>query len=321
MPPSKVRPPAGHRRAESDGFNVNNSLPGGARVPGSSNRSAIYGSSTVGRHRSTNAELAELDKMIFEICEQDHPLSVRGVFYRAVALGGVPKTKPGYRKIGREVLKLRRAGHLPYAWITDGTRWQIKRPSWNDPEEALWDWASSYRKSLWVDQDVYIEVWSEKDAINGIISPITSKWDVPLMVARGYSSETFVWNIAQDIRVVDRPTIIYQLGDHDWDGVKAWNDIQRKLREFAPDAEIEFERLAVTPEHLAQYSHFTREPVGKHADVGPSMDVDAIPSPILRQIVNDAIEQWTDRHELEVIKMIEEQEREGLRALAEGWQS
>jgi hypothetical protein len=77
------------------------------------------------------------------------PLTVRGVFYRVMSAGAVEKTEKAYAAVQREVLKLRRAGLLPYEFIADGTRWQVKEPSWDSARDALDDAVSSYRRALW----------------------------------------------------------------------------------------------------------------------------------------------------------------------------
>jgi hypothetical protein len=209
---------------------------------------AAYGTSALKRSRRTKAELDQLHDAIMTVCLEDHPLSVRGVFYRVMSAGAVEKSEKAYAAVQREVLKLRRLGVLPYEWIADGTRWHIKPDSWDSVDDALNDAASSYRRALWHDQGVYVEVWSEKEAISSIISPITSHWDVPLMIARGFASESFLWSTANTIRNQDKLTVVYQLGDHDPSGIAAWEHVQTKLREFAPDIDIQFERLAVTEE-------------------------------------------------------------------------
>lgn len=150
----------------------------------------VYGTSAVKRSRRTKADLADLDAAILQVCAIDHPMTVRGVFYRVMSAGAVTKTEKSYGAVQRRALELRRRGDLPYEWIVDGTRLQLKDPSWDSVEDALEDAASSYRRALWSDQEDYVEVWSEKDAMSGIIGPITNKWDVPLMVARGFASES-----------------------------------------------------------------------------------------------------------------------------------
>lgn len=282
-----------------------------------------YGTSALKRSRRTRAELEDLDTAILAVCAADHPLSVRGVFYRVMSAGAVEKSEKSYAAVQRRVLHLRRVGELPYEWIADGTRWHVKDRSWSSVEQALDDAASSYRRALWHDQPVYVEVWSEKEAISSIVSPITSAWDVPLMIARGFASESFLWSTARTIRNVEKPTVVYQLGDHDPSGVAAWEHVQKRLREFAPGTSIEFRRLAVTPEQIDSLSLPTRPT--KQTDsraknfTGNSVEVDAIPTTILKDIVEKAIVSHIDENAYELTRYAEEQERAGLEAMARGW--
>ena len=50
------------------------------------------------------------------------------------------------------------------------------------------------------------------------------------------------------------------------------------------------------------------------------MEVDAIPSSTLRQLVSDAIERWIDPNELRITKIAEQSEREVLRRIAGEWE-
>ena len=45
-------------------------------------------------------------------------------------------------------------------------------------QDALEDAARTYRKALWNDIDAYVEIWLEKDALTGIVEPITNERDV-----------------------------------------------------------------------------------------------------------------------------------------------
>jgi len=287
----------------------------------------IYGTSPVKRRRRrrTKADIEALHDAIYTVCLADHPLSVRGVFYRVLSAGAVEKTEKGYAAVQREVLKLRRAGTLPYEWIADGTRWHVKSPSWSGLDEAMHDFAVSYRRALWHDQAVYVEFWSEKEAISAIVNPITDSYDVPLMIARGFSSETFLYSTAKTIAAVGKPTMVYQLGDHDPSGVAAWQHVQRRLREFAPEAEIEFERIAVTEDQIMELSLPTRPTKASDSRAknfrGNSVEVDTIPTSILRNLVEAAIERHIDPVALEATKVAEESERQGLLAMARGWSS
>ena len=182
-----------------------------------------------------------------------------------------------------------------------------------------------YRRDLWIDQGVHVEVWTEKDAIRGVISPVTVEYDVPLMISRGFSSETFLYETAEDINDEGKPAVIYQLGDHDPSGVAAWDDIQRKLRDFVDDdIDVTFERIAVTPEQITELALPTRPT--KQSDtraktfVGESVEVDAISSSILRDLIRGAIERWIDPHELQMTRIAEASERQILARIADDWE-
>lgn len=275
------------------------------------------------RNRRTASAYAELDRTIIEVCEADHPLSVRGVFYRVMSAGVVAKSEKEYGVVQRRILKLRRSGELPYSWIADGTRWHVKSRSWDSVEQALADAAVSYRRALWNDQVEYVEVWSEKEAISSIVSPVTDSYDVPLMIARGFASESFLWSTASTIRSIGKPTTIYQLGDHDPSGIAAWDHTKRRLRDFAPEVEISFERIAVTEEQITTLGLPTRPT--KVSDsrarnfTGESVEVDAIPTAVLKSLVEAAIERHIDPGALERTKLFEREERQGLLAMARGW--
>ena len=125
----------------------------------------VYRTSPVKRRRRTRRELGDLDDAIVAAVSEEHPVTLRGVYYRVVAAGAVEKTEAGYQAVGRRLLELRRNGSIPYTWITDGTRLTMKDPSWSDLDEMLDDAAASYRKALWHDQRVEVIVLSEKDAM------------------------------------------------------------------------------------------------------------------------------------------------------------
>jgi hypothetical protein len=135
------------------------------------------------KHRRTNAELAAIDNTLMEIADAEKPISVRGLFYRMVSRGLVPKAdhgeNNGYDVVQRQVLKLRRAGAMPWSWITDGTRLRLKPTAYTSAEKALDDIARNYRRALWADQDAHVEIWTEKDAIRGVIYQVTAQYDMP----------------------------------------------------------------------------------------------------------------------------------------------
>lgn len=275
-----------------------------------------YGASTVRRDRWTQAQLAELDDVIIDKLSEEQPATVRGVFYRVESMGAVPKTDGGYRRVARRVLQLRRDHVIPYRWITDGTRYFLGVDAWDDLDDGLEDFRTAYRRNLWRNQDVTVEFFTEKDAISGLLSPITGRWGVRLGVLRGYCSESFAFEAADDYANANKPVCVYHFGDHDPSGVNAWEDFQKKVRGFAPDADITFVRAAVTLEQIDALRLATRPT--KSSDTrarkfqGRSVEVDAIPPSHLRALAEELITDNIDEHQLQLTRTIEEGERKQL---------
>jgi hypothetical protein len=121
-----------------------------------------------------------------------------------------------------------------------------KPASFTGVEQCLNSTAEFYRRNLWASMPIHIEVWCEKDALAGVLMEETKVYDVPLMVAKGYSSISFLHSSAKAIAAKDKPAHIFHFGDLDPSGVDAARDIEAKLRRYAPNAEIHFERPAVT---------------------------------------------------------------------------
>ena len=167
-----------------------------------------YPTRQIKRQRATKAEVETRREALLDIIDDGKPMTVRQVFYQATVRGLVEKAESGYGKVQNDLTLMRRDGVLPYDWLADNTRWQRKPQTFDSVEQALRETAAFYRKSLWTDADSYVEIWLEKDALSGVILPITSMYDVPLMVARGYASLSFLYNAADYINTLTVPTYI-----------------------------------------------------------------------------------------------------------------
>ena len=280
---------------------------------------SVYMASPIKRVRATKAAVEARRDALLAIVEDGCPMTVRQVFYQATVRGIVEKAETGYSKVQIDLTKMRRDGSLPYDWLADNTRWQRKPRTFHSVEDALQNTAAFYRKSLWRDADFYVEIWLEKDALAGVVLPITAMFDVPLMVARGYASLSFLYSAAEYINDLDVPTYIYHLGDFDPSGVNAGEKIEETLSELAPDAEIVFGRLAVTPEQLRTW-HLPTRPT-KQSDTRAkgfgriSVELDAIEPNRLRDLVQTAIEQHLPPEQYEVLRAAEESERQLIQRL------
>src|SRR5580704_3699475 len=138
---------------------------------------SVYAASPIKRNRATKAEIERRRNSLLEIVKAMRPMTVRQVFYQATVRGIVEKSEAGYTKVQTGLVQMRRAGTLPYGWLADNTRWQRKPRSFGSIEEALDEAAHLYRKALWADGNAHAEIWLEKDALSGVVYPITAQFD------------------------------------------------------------------------------------------------------------------------------------------------
>src|SRR5215207_11767179 len=85
----------------------------------------IYRPCPIKRRRRTGAQIDQLESQILDVLVEDHPQSVRHVFYRMTnprLPEPVEKTDQGYAQVQDRLVKMRRSRVLPYGWISDDTR-------------------------------------------------------------------------------------------------------------------------------------------------------------------------------------------------------
>jgi hypothetical protein len=276
------------------------------------------------RQAATNFNSATLWQVfgLAQILKREQPITVRGAFYRAVSAGLWPGTDDSYYDAcGRLILKLRRLELVSYDWISDSTRRRLKPSSWSGLTDFAETVARSYRKNLWERQPDYIELFVEKDAMAGVIEPVSDDFDVTLNVIRGDCSETFIYRTAEIWARIQKPIHCYYLGDHDPKGLRIEESLVRRLEGFGAKI-TSWGRLAITPEDFAN-EDLLGFPVKKEGK--PSswqwyveefsdrcVEVDAIPAAQIRQRVEAAILSHVDRHEWETLQLIEAEEKQDL---------
>jgi hypothetical protein len=277
--------------------------------------------------------MAELRDKLLAIAEDIRPATVRQNYYQAATVQHIVPADPegrGYRTTQRNLVWLRENGLLDYGAIVDLTRFVRKPLSFASIGENLRLAAKTHRKDLWAERPFWAMVWVEKDAMVGVLEPVTRGYDVGLYSARGYSSVTFAKEAAEEIRSDGRPVHIFHLGDWDPSGYNAAEVIERELRKHAPGADIAFEKLAVTEEQRlgwglstvatktkdARYPAFRRR-CDELGISDASVELDAINPNRLRQTLREALALLMPDEELRRLKAVEAEERERVRELVD----
>lgn len=183
-------------------------------------------------------------------------LTLRQLYYQLVSKNIVPNTDKSYKRIGGLVSKARLAGLMDWSAIEDRTRQPKKASEWDSISDLMDSALYSFRLPRMQGQNTYVELWVEKDALAGVLEPIARENHIVLMVNRGYSSQSAMYEsykrIESKMDEYDcvRACILY-LGDLDPSGEDMVRDIQDRMDQFG--VEVTVKKVALTIDQVFQY--------------------------------------------------------------------
>ena len=209
----------------------------------------------------------------------------------------VAKTEQGYKQVVNRLVLMRRNGRIPYGWISDSTRLGYYVTTYADPAEYLDEVIGRYRCDEWEHADSHVEVWCESRSLAGVVRRVCASKGVSLFPAGGFSSETFIYEAAQHIRQIGKPSVLLYLGDHDPAGVLIDEDIITKMRGHLGGVPVELRRLAITAAQIQQYSLPTKPRKAKdrrRLDITETVEAEAMPAGIIRELLAIAIDDYLE---------------------------
>ncbi len=179
--------------------------------------------------------IAKVRHIVNNYIQQGYILSLRQLHYQMVIKNWIINHDTAYKKLGNILDDCRYSALVDWKAIEDRGRIPYL-PYWvNNPDEALQDTIDSYRINRQDEQETYIELWTEKDALSGILRRTTSKYHVKLVVNKGYTSSSAAYaayeRISENILLGKRVIILY-FGDHDPSGLDMIRDIRDRLLLF-----------------------------------------------------------------------------------------
>lgn len=279
------------------------------------------------KSRKPQTRTLALWQAIAKVAAEYDRMSVRQLYYQLVSRGAVEKTEAAYKRVCDAAVQMRLDGTLDYRKVTDGHRSRRIVDAYDGLQGALQDAADFYRRNYWRDQPVHVEVWSEKDALSGVIQPTCDDYGVPYVATRGFPSVTLLYESAQAIKETGKPAVIFYFGDHDASGQGISDGLERNLRHF--DVDVTVHRMALNPDQVASFRLPTRP--GKWTDSrqagfaarfgDASVELDALPPDVLVRLVQLAITSAiTDVEAWERVRDIEALEAKTLASIAVvGW--
>ncbi|MCR9104733.1 MAG: hypothetical protein NXI15_05520 [Gammaproteobacteria bacterium] len=274
----------------------------------------------------TKADVAQLEGQIYEVLREDNPQSVRHVFYRMTDPRlpvAIPKTEAGYVQVQNRMVKMRRAGTLPYGWVTDATRRGYFVNTYHNQADFLRSVAGFYRRDVWAEHDTHVEVWCESRSIAGVIQETCEKYAVSLYPAGGFSSLSLAHQSASYIQgsidYGDKSKALILYVSYDPAGVLIDRSIESELAGHLEGVPLEFKRIAINENQIAYYDLPTkpRKPGDRRAQhVIATVEAEAMPAHILRGLLEAELDALIPYHYLRSLQAAEESERQAINLLA-----
>lgn len=248
-------------------------------------------------------------------------LTLRQLYYQLVSRNIVPNTEKSYKHVGTAISDARLAGMMDWDAIEDRVRVPWARSEWSDLRALAESAIQSYRLPRWRGQSNYVELWVEKDALAGVLRPLASEFHVTMMVNRGYSSQSAMYEASRRFRRADsgRDLILLYLGDHDPSGEDMVRDIRDRLSLMGADVDVR--KIALTMDQVDEYNPppnpakmtDTRAEAYVAQHGAESWEVDALPPEVLQGIIRGAFEGLIDQDLLDAVLAEEERDKAELR--------
>jgi hypothetical protein len=181
------------------------------------------------------AMIETINQILSDYADQGYDLSLRQLYYQLVSRNYVPNTERSYKNVGSLVSDARMAGLIDWDMIKDRGREMVANPHWEGPLHFVQNVTPQYRFDLWADQENYVEVMVEKQALEGVLEPVCKTLDVPFTANKGYSSSSAMYEASKrflDAAQSGKIIFVVYLGDHDPSGIDMSRDVEERLNHF-----------------------------------------------------------------------------------------
>jgi len=288
------------------------------------------------------AKIAQANQIIATYQAQGYRLTLRQLYYQFVSKNWITNEEKSYKKLAEIISNGRLAGLLDWDAIEDRGRQPAIPLQFRDLEHRVESALANYRLPRWADQDYYTELWVEKQALAGVLEPLAHEFHVTLMVNKGYSSQSAMYDAAQrfregmgttgdrddDVRQTEDPWYmleserrgaLFYLGDHDPSGEDMVRDIADRLAMFGVH-DLQVTKIALTMAQIKQHNPppnpakitdpRAAKYIARHGN--SSWEVDALPPNILVALIRSAFKSVIDQSKMDAVIAREKKDKERL---------
>lgn len=277
------------------------------------------------------ALIDRINSVIEEYELQGYSLTLRQCYYQLVARGVILNNERSYKNTGNLINDARLAGLIDWNAIEDRTRNLQRLPHWSSPKSIIESASYQYRKNIWENQDYYVEVWVEKEALANVVGRVADGLDVPYFCCRGYVSQSEMWSAAQRFMLQQecgKTVVLIHLGDHDPSGIDMSRDIEERLRLFGVDDDtFIFRRIALNMEQIELFNpppnpaKLTDSRCGSYiSKYGyESWELDALEPKVIHDLITDNVTEFWDIDEVQRVRDLVAKEKSVMESVANDW--
>lgn len=256
-------------------------------------------------------------------------MTLRQLYYQFVARGLIPNTVADYKRLGRVVTDARYSGQLSWTAIEDAGRNSYHFPENPTAEDVLRGIERKLTIDPWADQDHYVEVWVEKQALEATVARPCGQLQTPYMACKGYLSASEAWRAGRRFqRAIDagKDVVLLHLGDHDPSGIDMTRDNGKRLKEFL-DMGVDVRRIALNMDQVEQYGPPPNPAKEKDSrfkwylqEYGPeSWELDALRQNVIGDIITSELQGLIDPERWDAAMEEQARRREPLAKLVAAW--
>jgi len=202
-------------------------------LTGPINIACKFDDGTIRHWTTTKEEVVEhIVDIVQEYSREGYVLTLRQLHYQFVKSNWIVNHDTAYKKLGSILDDCRYGGIIDWDAIEDRGRVPYIPYSVKDVSDALQDTIDQYRIDRQAGQRNQIELWTEKDALSGILRRSTSVYHIKLVVNKGYTSSSAIYGAyerAVNAILNGQSFIILYFGDHDPSGLDMVRDINDRL--------------------------------------------------------------------------------------------
>ena len=115
-------------------------------------------------------------------------LSNRQLYYRLVGMDIIPNFIEIYKRACKFLTDCRYGGYIDWDAIEDRGRVPKRKSQWDTVQDLIDSAVSSYRLPRWKDQEYYVELYCEKEAMDSVLRPVADKYHIYFGYNKGYCS-------------------------------------------------------------------------------------------------------------------------------------